>query len=46
MEIPNTFWKYYDLFRRKQLTITQFSEKAEMAEEEIKRILEELLKNA
>ena len=27
MKIPNIFWKYYDLFRRKQLSFEEFTEK-------------------
>lgn len=46
MDIPKIFWAFYDLFRRKQLTLVQFSEKTELPKEEITRILKEISKNA
>ena len=46
MDIPKIFWAFYDLFRRKQLTLPQFSERTNLPEEEIARILEEISKNA
>lgn len=46
MEIPKSFWAYYDLFRRKQITLDQFSKKAGLANEVITRILKEISKNA
>lgn len=30
MEIPKIFWKYYDLFRRKLITLEEFSEKTSL----------------
>ena len=35
MEIPNIFWKYYDLFRRKQITLEAFSVKTGLTQETI-----------
>jgi len=46
MDIPKIFWAFYDLYRRKQLTLTQFSEQTNLPKEEIARILEEISKNA
>lgn len=46
MDIPKIFWAFYDLFRRKQLTLDRFSEKTELPKEEITRILKEISKNA
>lgn len=45
MNIPKIFWAYYDLFRRKQLTFDQFSERTGLSIEEITRILKEISKN-
>lgn len=46
MDIPKIFWAFYDLFRRKQITLAQFSEKAGLPEDEINRILKEISKSA
>lgn len=46
MDIPKIFWAYYDLFRRKQITLAQFSEKSGLSMEEITRILKEISKKA
>ena len=46
MEIPKIFWAYFDLFRRKQLNLDQFSEKTKLSKKEIQRILKEISKNA
>lgn len=46
MEIPKIFWAYYDLFRRKQITLAQFSEKAGLSTGEITRILNRISKKA
>lgn len=46
MDIPKIFWAFYDLFRRKQLTISQFSERTGLTKEEITRFLKEISKNA
>ena len=45
MEIPKIFWAYYDLFRRKEIDISQFSKKTSLSETEISRILKEIAKN-
>ena len=42
MEIPKIFWAFYDLFRRKQLTLSQFSEKTGLTKEEIAHFLKEI----
>ena len=41
MDIPKIFWAYYDHFRRKQITLTQFSEKTGITKENILCILKE-----
>ena len=46
MDIPKIFWAFYDQFRRKQITLSQFSEKTKMTKVEIIRILNEIAKNA
>lgn len=46
MDIPKIFWAFYDLYRRKQITLTQFSERTELPEDEINRILKEISKSA
>lgn len=43
-EIPKIFWKYYDLYRRKQLTLEVFSEKTHLTEQQIMSYLSELKK--
>ena len=45
MEIPKIFWAFYDLFRRKEITLTQFSEKTGLSKENIFYILKEISKN-
>ena len=45
MEIPKIFWAFYDLFRRKQITLSQFSEKTELSKDEITHFLKEISKN-
>ena len=39
---PNIFWKYYDLYRRKQITIKEFSLFSSLAEKEIQQYLERI----
>ena len=41
-EIPKSFWKYYDLFRRKQISLEAFSRLSELTEEEILAFLKRL----
>ena len=40
--IPNIFWKYYDIYRRKQITIEQFSLFSGLAEKEIQQYLDRI----
>lgn len=35
-DIPKIFWKYYDLFRRKKITLSQYSEETELSVPDIK----------
>ncbi len=42
--IPKIFWKYYDLFRRKQITLSEFSERTAYSEEELLLFLMEIAK--
>lgn len=44
MIIPKIFWKYYDLFRRKQITLSQFSQETKLSEKELLRLLQEIIK--
>ena len=46
MEIPKIFWKYYDLYRRKQLTINEYATKTGLLKETIECFLQEILKNS
>ncbi len=46
MDIPKIFWAFYDQFRRKKITLAQFSEKTKLTQEELTRILKEISKNA
>ncbi len=39
VEIPKVFWKYYDLYRRKEISLYEYSEKAELSQEEILHFL-------
>lgn len=32
-KIPNAFWKYYDLYRRNEITLKTFSEKSGLSKE-------------
>ena len=41
-EIPKSFWKYYDLFRRKQISLEDFSRMSKLTEEEILAYLKRL----
>lgn len=42
MEIPKIFWKYYDLYRREQLTIEEYSAKSGLSANEIEYFLQEI----
>ncbi len=44
MEIPKTFWRYYDLFRRGLLSLSAFSRKSSLSETEILCYLKEIKK--
>lgn len=46
MNIPKIFWKYYDLFRRKLLTIEDFSQKTGLEQNTIRLYLQEISKNS
>ncbi len=37
--IPKIFWKYYDLYRRKKITIFEFSEQSKLKTTELYRYL-------
>jgi hypothetical protein len=39
---PKIFWKYYDLFRRKQITLEQFSSLSHLSKKEITTFLKNL----
>lgn len=41
--IPKIFWKYYDLYRRKMLSIDDFSSKTGLSVESLQIILLEIL---
>ncbi len=40
--VPNTFWKYYDLYRRKIITVNQFAILSDLRLEEVLLYLREL----
>ena len=46
MDIPKIFLAYYDLFRRKMISIDDFSKKTNLSKEAIKHFLKEIAKNA
>lgn len=37
--LPKIFWRYYDCFRRKQITLSEFSQLTGLTESEIKAYL-------
>ena len=39
VDIPKIFWEYYDLFRRKKMTINEFSNKTGLSVAELRRFL-------
>lgn len=41
-EIPNTFWKYYDLYRRGQITIQIFSIRSGLTKDQIRKYMKSL----
>lgn len=42
--IPKIFWKYYDLFRRKQIALSEFSKKTNISEKQLLYFLAEITK--
>lgn len=42
LEIPNIFWKYYDLFRRKKITLDEFCALTSLTKEQIEAFLREI----
>ncbi len=39
IEPPKAFWKFYDLYRRKQISLKQFSQQSGLSIYEIQRFL-------
>ena len=46
MDIPKIFWKYFDLHRRKSISLEEYSLKSGLTKVEIKVYLKEIAKNA
>lgn len=42
IEIPKIFWKYYDLFRRNKITLSEFSSLSCLSITDIQLFLEEI----
>lgn len=42
IEIPNVFWKYYDLYRRGQITIQTFAVYSGLTKAQIRKHLKSL----
>ena len=42
-DIPMVFWKYYDQYRRKLITLDDFSKLTELPKRELRRYLREIL---
>ena len=42
MTIPNVFWKYYDLYRRKQISLEEFVSLSQLTKSEIQAFLKKL----
>ena len=42
MDAPKVFWKYYDLLRRKKITIQEFSNLSGLNKQNIEQILKDL----
>ncbi len=40
--IPDAFWKYYDLYRRKKMSIQEFSARSGLTNAEIRKCLKAL----
>ena len=39
MDVPKAFWQYYDLYRRDEISLAQYSAHAGLREDEILRYL-------
>ena len=35
MDIPKAFWRYYDLYRREEISLEEYSVKSDLPEDEI-----------
>ena len=35
MDIPKVFWRYYDLYRRDEISLEEYSLKSDLSEDEI-----------
>jgi len=35
MDIPKAFWQYYDLYRREEISLEEYSAKSELPKDEI-----------
>ena len=46
IEIPKSFWKYYDLYRREIITLKEFSSSSGLPEKELLKYLELLDKES
>ena len=42
--IPKIFWAFYDLYRRKQITLDEFSQKTNIAKKNLQKYLQQILK--
>lgn len=42
--IPKIFWAFYDLYRRKQITLDEFSQKTNIAKKTLQKYLQQILK--
>ena len=42
-DIPKIFWKYYDLFRRKKITLSQYSNNTGLPVSDIEKFLREIV---
>lgn len=45
MDIPKIFWKYYDLYRRKLITLTEYAELAGIEIEMLNEYLASVVAN-
>lgn len=35
LDIPKVFWQYYDLYRREEISLEEYSQKSDLPEDEI-----------